>query len=186
MIEYGQLRTMNPPITFFWNGWTANHNTLLKYGWQIAANRNDYGNYVYFTLRHKKYDIYGTSQNIPLTAIMATSSITVPVTLVNKLYMHITQDPFLSTDEMESNLVGHTTIVEALEDTPPWDIFKSDRDVEPPIDIIVDPNSVESLLNRVIKLQSPKQKEIRDRIRKEALNEKYNQQVHARILSMVA
>lgn len=186
MTEYTDKIIQGYPIKVNFVGFSSDTYTLQRNGWQIAAEQRHSMSYagleIRLILKHegaKQYaitdmlrvDHYSMLSNIKNYTQILTSSCFNIIGLSNSVNIRY---------ETRGNNNNWFSNFEAVDCTPQLikttdynlQDFKLFRPIpETAKEIIIDPNSVNELMNRVLELQNPKQKELRDKYRMERLRE---------------
>ncbi len=180
------------PIRISWAGFDSDTFRLQNNGWTLAIE-DVFDHFldihqIRFILRHEMLDLYCFTEVNEITAEILSS---------NEKHRHL----FFSIKVMGKN-IHYTSIPqfnlsriyeidarpELIEMTPnnikDLSIFKTL--VKPDNSLIVEPDQISSLLEKIVQCQSPRQAEIRERMRKADARNEYKQTLHAQILSVAA
>jgi len=161
-------RISSPLTKILWAGWESNTLTLQNQGWQLSAEQSMESMNFRFALKHPNFRMYGISQMIPYYDFYDVyqrkdgfSSLP-PIIIVHMV------------SRMEINLYDDLSKMQPIDALPTF-VENEKKDIEDfmifrPIgksqEIIVSPQEVPELLNMIIKKQSPKQAELREKKRK--------------------
>lgn len=170
ILNNNPYRVISPPMKVHFLGWTSDTYTLQRFGWEISVNENPYYGSIQIAIRH---------QGLKLKAISDMVSCDYHRVMVNEYDQNdILQQIEFNFMNMSSNyniLIQNRDIMDfhpidaeptmvnleykSLDDL---NIFKKVQ-VIPENEIIVDPLTINQLMDEIIRLQTPKQKEIRER-----------------------
>jgi len=162
-------RLLSAPFKVRWAGWESDTYTLQRHGWQIAANQDVQYGTLQLLISHPVYKIQGFSDRITMEFMhiheSMRSNIDIPICgMGSKLTVmanNINPTDFTQIDCEPSYIRMEP---KSLDD---FKIFK--ESLHRVDEIIVDPLTVNQLMEQIVELQTPKQKEIRERRRKERL-----------------
>lgn len=168
-------KIISPPMKVRFLGWTSDTYTLQRFGWSVSVLENVIYNSMYIAIKHDGLKIYGVSDMYSMDY---------------QMLRHSRDGGYGELRDMEvnfSNLASKYTVMvhgnnidfnkfspidaepqminfepKSLEDLC---VFK--KVVHKEEEIIVDPKSVSELMEQIVKMQDPKQAEIRERRRKE-------------------
>jgi len=174
---------MNPILRLNWLGWSSDTLQLQNNGWDISAEQDVCQGILRVALRHKKAQVHGLSKmltNLDYAMLSdysyGTSSFPmIEVDLVHKLVINVMETHF---DFEPVDAQPHITKMEKVS----FDDLKIFRPV-PAKEIVSDPMEVADLMEKILEMQSPKQKKLREKYRRE--NRQVATQVHAKIVSLV-
>lgn len=178
------------PFEIEWGGWTSTTARLQQSGWSIAAEEDFNSMFCRLALRHDVHRIYGLTNRVPAHFL--------------RIDQHMLGAIRFQVQYMASRL--QVQIMDNLSHFRPIDacpqFITEMKDIEDfkffaaPLarteEIIVDPADVGRLLEMIREAQSPRQAEIRERMRKRdareglELDARPRQQFHAQILSFAA
>ena len=161
----------NPIVNLHFAGWTSNSYDLQRNGWDLSVDENPYDCSLRFAIRNESLGLYAISsvETYPRKAF-----ITDPFFLERfPLHFHLQQ----MTDGKAKIYYHHglSTFrpintqpdIECIEPKSIED-FVLFRKISPEsADIVIPEYNIDRLLEMALELQEPKQKEIRERIRKE-------------------
>lgn len=180
------------PFKVFFAGFKSDTLTLQRNGWNLMVEHESDHLYhrhsIRFILKHEMLDL-------------------VAMTYTNSLeFQDFLHDPFVEEKVIFSihalgkdiRVTGYPTfdlknirdidatpnMVSANEITSIRDLFTTL--IKPDNALIVEPDQISELLKKIVECQSPKQAEIRERIRSGELRENMKQTLHAQILSVAA
>lgn len=187
------------PMRIRWAGWVANTLDLQRSGWRLSARQGiaaEYGEFQ-LALNHPDYRVYGLTEPIRFDYFAAHAStesmhriisgMTLSAQLGSDLTLHVMQkapDSFSPIDAYPQTIERQS--IKDFEIFAPAQLVRTKE-------IIVEPKDVPSLMKKILALQSPKQAEIRDRVRKSVTIDKLREQgldlrprqtFHAQILTL--
>lgn len=185
-------KVFNPNTEILWESWKTRLGDLVRSGWDIKVEEQDYNYSQVMYMRHPQHYITGISQPIEMdyharSLMNGGMPLVIGMQFANNINIqHATPpvnlnsiQPDIRTQSIQMGMVIHN-----LEDLH---IF--DDPAEVPEEIIVEPETVSSLLAQIRGMQSDDAKRIlkAQRIREgQAANEKFvNQQLNAKIISIV-
>lgn len=162
-----------PLVKFHWAGFSGYGHELQGNGWEISAYQDLLRDSVGFALKHPGYKVYGLTKLIPMNfdfrssvlsglgLTQALSEMDMPIQCMsNELRVHI-HEPF---DLSKCKPVDMTPDIVDFEEKSIEElcIFKPIGGQE----IWVDKANASDLLTKLVEMQAPKQKEIREKARK--------------------
>lgn len=163
----------NPIFRLYWAGWESDTLKLQSNGWQISTQQDVYRNSIRFAVHHPKFQISGMTDPVDfyfrgMNQHEMFSMNFPPVTLRwmashFEVRMHVTNTEMMNWDAIDATPAIIDQQVKTLED------FKIFRPLNPINEIIIPQADVSMLLDDILKKQDPKQKEIRDRMRKDSM-----------------
>lgn len=175
-MPHSEYRLQSPPMKLHWAGWTSDTWTLQRAGWDVSVSENydamTFNLNIQMALRYR--DLY---------AISARASL--PPGRGNMRYdMDMLREMSINIDQMGADIISRPYVYHTLlnwsdfspVDTRP-DYVEVDsqsmrnanifRKIESANDIVVPEYSVQQLLDMALEMQAPKQREIRDKMRKQ-------------------
>ncbi|MHA2040211.1 MAG: hypothetical protein ACW98X_27760 [Promethearchaeota archaeon] len=188
----------------FWLGWRASFPDLERAGWKCTVeHRNDYladMNEYIFNLTHPNHKLIGRARNrvtntklhmLEMNKVVSPFGIMFPMEIFFSNEIHIVSfekglpnytevkmdfNNYMELAKFPYNMEDHRVLTS--------DLFKTVQ----PNEIIVPQTNIDGLLEQVLKVQDPKQTEIRERIRKESLRNEYKTKTEevARIITVAA
>lgn len=188
-VVIGDRVRVSDPYGVWFAGWRSTTRALQQAGWQLSVEYTDYSYDIRLLMRHPELRLYGICERANPERFMRDWTHQMPR---GEDYPEFVVRRMGS----ESNWVIHESIdvgacvpvdarPQVLEmKSITWDrlpIFASIA-VPESKEIIVDPQDVQALLDQILKVQAPKQAELREAARK---NDKARQ-VHAQLLSIAA
>lgn len=188
-------RIVNPVFRTFWAGWRSDTVTLARNGWQISAEQAVDRFAIRFIIKHPNYHVYGISEMAELAYRdlrlnsqdfggnpFVMPGVELPFQLCSELIINYADpEAFHARFDLidaEPTIVTHEpTSIEDMKLFPPQIVPVENQ-------IIVDPHNVPKLLDIVLEHQSPQQKEIRERLRRQRRrDERMGRKIHAEIIS---
>lgn len=183
------------PLEVYWEGWRSNTYELQQSGWELAAQQDPYTFGLQIALRNRKIGLVGLSQFISeriyfeVSRFGGPSPSQLPPIYITSMsnrpeihrveYINSTIDsPHVPWAAIDARPEYHNYSIDTIEDLIPF------RKIEVPEEkeLIIDPNSVPELMSRILNLQAPKQKEIREKARRE----RKRQNIEAQIITIAA
>lgn len=164
----------NPIFKVHWAGWEADTLSLQRNGWQISAEQDMMRMAIRFAFKHEAYRIYGVSDLVSELDVMGYHGRFNP-----KMTGTFREFPTVTIRHMASNIdvIVHTnfssfTPINAVpefltQERKHIDDFKLFRPIDKINEIVIARPNAEGLLQEILKLQDPKQAEIREKRRKE-------------------
>ena len=181
-------RLTNPILRLNWAGWQSDTLTLQRCGWEISVEQDVQYQTIRIALQHREAQVQGISNVIDKINYMsiADSSYygnsdfksfpTINVHLAHRININLMEANFaFEPIDAEPRLI--TGEMQNIDD---FKIFQPVQSKE----IITDPEEVDQLMKRILELQSPKQRELREKQRRESV--RMQKQVHAQVISLVA
>lgn len=164
---------LSMPVGVQWAGWTSDTWTLQNAGWRLTARQSpwDYG--IQLAMHHPEHRVYGQTEFVTmdrhrLTDMEYFRGRNLLTRIATDFVIHTHN--YRSADNVFSRIDARPTF-EKHENMSQWKLFSEwEPETE---DMIVDPNSVPELMDRILELQVPAQKAIRHKRRR-----------HARIISL--
>jgi len=180
----------NPIVTFLWGGWNTTSLDLQQAGWQISVNQNVERGFIEFIIKHPAWRIYGVSERVydfdyHKMNFNNLSRFDIPIKInhmCSELHIHHMCENIMTFQPIDAEPQICRNEIKSIED---FKIF------QPPLvrtnEIIVEPDQVNKIMKQILKVQSPKQKEIREKLRKQKERNEIRQQenFHAQIISLV-
>ena len=171
-------RILSPNTRVYWAGWEGHTLALQQAGWEISAEQN-YCNMGYrFAFKHPVLKMYGISHPVDEFAIRSHYqsphlSPFPPIQLAHiasdlRVYIHDNLDCFKPIDAAPSVCMDE---IRNIED------FKIFRTIAKCRDTVIEKHTVPELLELILKYQSPRQKELREKKRREY--RKFQREVNA-------
>lgn len=175
----------------YWLGWKANFLDLEQAGWKVTMeHRNDYPadmNDYLLNLTHPNHKLIGRARSRISNTLLHCFK---PGEVVSPTGLIFPMEIFFSNEihivSMEKGVPNYTDVrfnpenYLALEkqsySSAPEEYMVITSDLFQPVkpnEIIVPQNNVDDLLEQLLKVQDPKQQEIRERMKKEAMREEY-------------
>ena len=167
---YGYTRINSPIVKLFWAGWESNTLALQRAGWNLAVEEDMATFRVRIALRHPDLRLYGVSAAIDYygldsqrrLSMAGPQDLVIPIQhMASKMEIHC-MDNLSNFHAIDAEPSFITNAPRSIED---YKIFRSIRQAEQ--QIIVPQHSVPELLEQILKMQDPKQKEIRENRRRE-------------------
>ena len=188
-LEYQERRKENMRDMFYWLGWRASPHDLYQAGWKITMEHHD----------SYESDMREYRLNIshPATKLVGRARTHISNTQLHMLDPQKIITPFGELFPMEIFFANEIHIVSYEKEIPNYTEVKMDwnkymelaqsatpmsnsrvitSDLFQPVnpnEIIVPQNNVDDLLEQLLRVQDPKQQEIRERMKKEAMREEY-------------
>lgn len=188
---------INPIIKLNWLGWHTDTLTLQNNNWIIAIEKDVRYQSIRFIIKHKEFRISGFSAMIKYSEFNEISAgvylrdIMIPIQYLatNELRIYVTNfDPSrFQVIDAEPQMIDTIDYIDY--DLNGLDIFRSisESSLEATKEILVEPENVDRLLDKILEMQSPQQKEIRQRYLKDKKIVNYQaKQVYAQIMSIAA
>lgn len=177
------LRTYNPPIPVHFAGFSSTTFELQRAGWDLSVERDQWKDAMRLALRHEAAGLYALTSHVTLRDMYAMPSDPnwwqkIPPFQVVwcgsnarfQVMPHMGSFNFAPVSGIpEFAQVSYKDI--DFRDAIPFRKISMDLTSE----IIIDPNSVPELMSMILKLQDPKQMEIREKRRREAFKDKQGQ-----------
>lgn len=177
-MSYRDMMLKNPIVPVHWAGWQSTTLDLQQAGWEWAVEEDFATMRLRFTLRHPTMHLYGISQDVRIGGEMYFGD-NLHSRHVPPIYMqgmvprmqvytmqYSTMPAFVAFNARPEYTMPETE-VKTMEDLR---IFRPVPIEAPEVkEIVVAPESVTEMLDRMLAMQSPKQREIRERMRKEGL-----------------
>lgn len=179
---------LSPPVGVCWEGWRSDTRTLAGNGWEFAVERDAFDERFHVTMRHRRDGWFGIGQGIRAhlqRAVYEPYSTTADAIVVHRMaqenHLLVTLMGELKFDrvDMTPNYMATREEVAAakLGIFRPW----ADKAQE----LIVEPETVSMLMDRIINMQSKDLAAIRERNRTREYQEQGNQeQVVAQIITL--
>lgn len=194
-INSGESYIKSRPHPVILAGFESTTLKLQQNGWQLAIMHYPDLDGISLTIHHPNAKLYGISNKVSRYDFMRRFDKYAYQDLNSSISPFYIQQ--LSSD-IQFNIIptyGELGRISAIDARPElasienvrlseMDVFKTIMDSE---EIIVDPNDVPELMEKILKAQEPKQQEIRQRIRKENERRDIRQsnKLHAQIISLV-
>lgn len=187
-------RVLSRPLRVVWGGWQSDTYTLQKRGWEIAAEQNMREQALRLVLRHREWRLYGISQRIDFDfrRIMSNPFGDVNVTID---IVHMASDLVIQMHEMGPMAFKMIDAMPQYVETRITRIEDFGFFTAPLVrtqELIVDPEKIGEVLERIRQAQLPEQEAIRRRTQsresRDAMFRQVNdlQQFHAQIISIAA
>lgn len=162
-------RLVSPVFKIRWAGWESTTYQLQRCGWELSAQEEFHINSVRLALHHPQFRIYGFTSPLPyedfydlrrnLPEFGLAPQVFDVQYMASKVIVQVVEDfSTFKPIDTEPQLV---TEAKSIED------FKIFRTIGNMPEVIVEPASVPEMLELILKYQSPKQAEIREKRRKE-------------------
>lgn len=183
------------PHEVFWAGFRSNTFQLQQAGWEFAADQSYERDEIRMAMRHREFGMYGITSGIPgyMYADMhpnAPACFDVVRLTDREMKFHYVPNDIMTWLPEASPVDMRPTIQYETKDIEDFKIFAC------PLvrtnEVIVDPNSVPELMDRILELQDPARKEHFLQMAKESRQEGSiirpgpQQNFHAQIVSLVA
>lgn len=191
MMAHSIPRLVNPPIDIFFAGFQANTYQLYQCGWEIHANQDQYENSLSLALSHKELGIILISPKLDYnyyqmavafqtrTPIYNLKFKTMPFQPDYRFYQQVLDQNFDNFQNVSGKPEMISEKITCLEDCF---LFK------PKTELLVEPQTVQQMMDVILSKQSEKQKELREKHRK-AVRREINRETeiiqHCQILSVV-
>lgn len=192
---YGDPLLLSPPIPVEWAGFTSDTRMMQRCGWEFAVERNTYGFSIHILARHR---ILGLMMNASIRDDDLRNSALIYSKPLNdytgfrgppmqfREINHESRVSFIHMNPEDLERVDmnpqYTTIQEHRWNGDAIDLFR--KWAPQAEELIVDPNDVTALFERIKKLQTPQLAEIRERNRKRDAREQRSEQVVAQIVTL--
>ncbi|MHC4616792.1 MAG: hypothetical protein ACYTEQ_03465 [Planctomycetota bacterium] len=191
MASTGTFDVTSPVFRVSWAGWQSDSVTLQRHGWQIATREDPCYRDLQIIMQQPELGVYAVSSKFvaekrfmvrELGYGSEVPNLVVQVDLAKEVaFRSVSREHYLSlanidTIDAEPRYLdlGEFTDVKLSDVWPFWKLPAKRQ-------VIVEPANVQQMLNVILEHQSPKQKELREKIRKEKRRE-----VHAEIISFKA
>lgn len=168
-MNYHNMVIRNPVMDVFWAGWRSTTIDLQRNGWQLAVEEDVRICRMKLALYHPTMKMYGISRVYEYEKQQMES-------LMGGTYRNIVMIDHVCSDiqiRHESGCVPQFCPVSAIPQYVDTSTFTSIKDMmifrplEAIREIVIEPTDVGTMLDRILSLQSPKQAEIREKMRKE-------------------
>jgi len=164
--KYGDLSQWikNPICKVIWAGWETDTLALQKAGWQLAMEQDQMRDSLQLIMKHEPYKLYALSDSISYNFFRHND---VPyctdVVFVVK-WMASRFEVLYHADMGNYKAVNAIPMIEDVhrKDIEDFNIFTPLVNTK---EILIEPKDVNECLERILKFQSPKQQEIRDKRR---------------------
>ena len=186
-------RVISPIINLNFEGWQSNTLVLQQCGWEISSQQDHYGMNLRLALRNQKCHLVFYSNQIDFSVHQFDSgrfNKTAPINQVVSENTTIMIQGLRGGGDFLQNYNPIDAIPQIVEmkeiSYKDIDIFK--KSITRTDEIIVNPEEVGMWMRKIKESQSPKQKEIRENIRRGRLNLEAvpEHTVHAQIISLAA
>ena len=173
--KYGDLKEFikNPICKVVWAGWVSDTLTLEKAGWQFAMEQDVMRDAIHLIMKHEAYRMYGVSHSIEHNffrmhdmaayrgdVIFHIKYMASRVEVIHHAdmgnYRAVSMKPMISTLDVSRKSIEDFNLFTPLTDTR---------------EILIEPKDVNECLERILKLQSPKQQELRQAKRRKMESE---------------
>ena len=192
MLNYqSKFFLQSSPIKIIWAGFESDTLRLQNNGWSLAIE--DEHDFVFarhrirFILRHEMLDLHALTDIEEVDGSRLLDFKNIPC-LFNIRVMardiHFRSVPAFNFAAI-SQIDARPEMVEITDQSiRDLQIFKTL--IKPDHALIIEPDQISSLLEKIVACQSPKQAEIKERIRKSDARDNFKQTLHAQILSIAA
>lgn len=163
------------PIDVHMAGFQSNTFALQNAGWELAADQDIRYQKLWILIRHPMWKLAGFSQPIDFDYFYYAQASRFSGARIDIKSLR-SQDSFRFV-EVNSNISSFLPI-----DATPEFVYREEKSlmdfkifktIDHMKDIVVEPSSVPELMEHILRLQSPKQAEIRERVRKEKAREDF-------------
>jgi len=178
----------NVPIPVEMAGWRSDTYELQQHGWQISADQDVHRRCIQLALHHPRTGVYAMSMIEDLdyfhperADMLRHMVIHINQMGVKVLFQHtinISQEPMSAFNPVDATPYIIETKISSLEDLV---VFRP-----LPKEIIVAPDSVPSLMDKILALQDPKMKEIMSEQRKRDARDAPKIESHCQIISIAS
>lgn len=160
-----KFQMLNPVLKVHWAGWESDTLTLQRAGWQFSANQDVSRGLMRFAIKHEGLRMQGVSDVVHDVGFRRYSQESGQHSIGRLNILRMVEEfkvctmplPSLAFEPISMEpAVNFDVALHSLDDLKIFAPIK-----RPEHSIIIDPNSTQELLNRVLELQDPKQIEIR-------------------------
>jgi len=184
-------RISSPVAEVHFAGWRSDTKRLQSAGWEISMQQDHYGQSLQLAMRHEKLGLIAVSDHVenyefrrlepslsrfPYIFNIVSMSMFGSSQILPQMKFHV-HEPSSAWSPIDAEPAFEVDcVVKSLDDLLPFRKIH----VPPECELIVDPDSINQMMKRIIDLQAPKQKEIREKARKE----KRRSNVEAQIITL--
>lgn len=172
----------NPIVQIDWAGWRSDTLTLQRHGWEVLVEQDIYPGTIRIALQHREAQVQGITewiQGINFMSVIESGYDRLPIFRA-RLYHKIIINLMETTFNFEPVDAQPRLFEGERKEMSDFNIFQPIKAQE----IISDPAEVNDLMEQILELQSPKQRELREKARRE--NRKLQRQVHAQVITLAA
>lgn len=181
-------RILSQPCKVLMAGFESNTYLLQSQGWELSMQEDFQYCSVRMIMRHNVWKTYAVSS--PVSHEFFAEARMPPV--FNIVMMASRLEAVVTEDFSKYRPIDATPEIAFLEKRQSIEDFRLFKTVDHSQDIIVDPNDVAALMEHILKIQSPKQAEIREKLRREKAREgmlmdlqpKAPEVMHAQIITL--
>lgn len=160
-------RVSSPIVNVNWVGWKSNTYELQRAGWQLSVEQNPF-EFNFRTALHHPDGLYGISMPVRLPGVMSNNpevyleNVSIPIVFMARdVKVHYIMDNLSGFQPIDAE----PTFINEIKNIEDFKIFRPVK--TPEHEIIIPQDKVPELLDKILQMQDPKQKEIREKRRRE-------------------